>query len=136
MTIRSKVFPDFTIYAEWGCVILEVDEFQHKGSGQEEAQKMQCLVQAAIAAQASDYNSEHQCFARGGRVHIVRYNPHTFAVDTLLGSHSEVSAVDLHRRLKLIETIRHVPQRAVEISYLFFDEVNGWPKVSQRAYYP
>jgi hypothetical protein len=135
-TTRSKVFPDFTIYTEWWCVLLEVDEFQHEGGGQEDVQKMQGLIEAAAAASVSEESSERQSFVRGGRVHIVRYNPHSFSVDTLLGSHAEVSAAELHRRMKLIEAIRYVPHKTVEISYLFFDEVNGWPKISQRASYP
>lgn len=134
--VRSRVFPDFIIYTDWGCVILEVDELQHEGSGLEDVEEMLGLSSAIMAAQPGGKRSDgRHCFSRG-LVHIVRYNPHAFAVDTLLGSYPSVAVADLHRRMKVIEAIQHVPSSRVEISYLFFDETQGWPKVVQQGFYP
>merc|ERR1719362_1045088 len=81
---HTNLLPDFVIFAEWGCVILQIDEHQHKSTAQDDVHAMKSLMQALFPAQADEQklsqlhherSSLQGCMRPGARVHLVRYNP-------------------------------------------------------------
>ena len=107
---KKCAFADFAIYAPWGAILLEVDEFMHIHDD------ATCDVRRDYDIIASiSLGSAH-------KVAILRYNPDSFRVD---GKNMRVPTKDRQRRL--IEVLREwllddpAPERQLARFFLYYD---------------
>ena len=98
---------DFVIYAPWGVICLEVDEFQHK------SYDPKCDPRREL-----DIYGSALLGSNGMKMVFVRYNPDPFTVG---GVTMRVSSKD--RQSKLLELLQDMSEPAGFLRYvLFFDK--------------
>ena len=95
---------DFLLQKEWGWLVLEVDERQHRSKSQYdiewECTRMILIFKYFIARQPNS------------RLHIVRYNAHPYLQDGIV---AKPRVGDRNRSLS--QTLDHVPEGMLTITY-------------------
>ena len=102
----------------FGAVMLEVDEYAHRGSCYSidyECQRMALIFEALSKT-------------FGGRLHILRYNPHPIR--------GERQPTEAERKEAIARALAFEPQAPLTITYLFYHLNNeGFPKIALSPHY-
>ena len=112
----KHAFLDFLIAKEWGYVVIECDEEQHKHYDSSCDPRRDFDTAAAIA------------LGSGHKLRIIRYNPDAFKVDGITRKTSKAE-----RERRLLEVLdRSEPGTQLERLFLFYDHISGatLPEVS------
>ena len=99
---------DFLIATEWGYIVLEVDEDQHR------SYPVRCDVRRDMDIAAS------VALGSGHRLRIIHFNPDAYRVD---GKTRLTSKKD--RVAKLLEALEEGEPAGFERVFLFYDSVSG-----------
>tara|TARA_Y100000591_G_scaffold273055_1_gene248831 strand:+ start:211 stop:747 length:537 start_codon:yes stop_codon:yes gene_type:complete len=108
---RARI--DFVIPRPWGCILLEVDEDQHKFYNYEVSCEVKRMMDVVTSIRTES----------DSKILFIRYNPDPFSID---GKKQKVSREE--RETKLLELIQmYNPHIDVAIQYLFYDLEDNLP---------
>ena len=105
----SVAYVDYVVYRDFGTVLIQVDEHQHKNHS------VSCEAACMLNIFAEQLKQ-----GKAGKVHIIRFNPDAYQRG------GQRATKTLNRRLpRLVGAIQHQPVQQYSVTYLYYDHTDS-----------
>ena len=102
-------YVDYAVYRDFGTVIIQVDEHQHKNHS------VPCEAETMLNIFAEQLKQ-----GKAGKVHIIRFNPDAYQRG------GQLVTTTLNQRLsRLVQAIQHQPVQQYSVTYLYYDQTDS-----------